>query len=168
MNKAVFLDRDGVLVEEVNYLSSPSQLVLIDDNVKESLQKLKDNGYIIIVITNQSGIGRGYFTLETLDEIHNKINEMVDYSIDYFFFCPHLPEDNCECRKPNPNMILTASEMFDIDSSQSWAIGDKISDTLSGKNAGCKTISVLTGYGETKYSDFTCSDINEAIELVCL
>jgi D-glycero-D-manno-heptose 1,7-bisphosphate phosphatase len=157
MNKAVFIDRDGTLNREVEFLSKPEQLQLIEGAV-EALQLLKKLGYKLIVITNQSGIARGYFTEKDLQKIHETLREMLKASgveLDAIYYCPHHPSEGnapyvqeCACRKPLPGMILAAAEQFQIDPAKSYMIGDKLSDIETGKNAGCRTILVQTGYGQ--------------------
>jgi D-glycero-D-manno-heptose 1,7-bisphosphate phosphatase len=155
-NKACFLDRDGVLIEEVNYLSSPSQIHIFENSYK-ALKLLKDNGYIIIIITNQAGVARGYFDEDNIQTIHNEIDRLLSIEnliIDKYYYCPHHPEGTvekysikCNCRKPAPGLIHQAVKDFNIDLKQSFLIGDKMSDINSAKNAGCFSILVKTGHG---------------------
>jgi len=151
-NKAIFLDRDGTLNIEVDYLKSPNELKLYPD-VKETLKKLKKMGYLLIIITNQSGIARGYLTIEKLNNIHKALNELCDNTIDDFFFCPHHPDITgpCTCRKPEPGLILKALKKYNIDKNKSFMIGDKYTDVLSGINAKLKnSYLILTGYGKNE------------------
>src|SRR5688572_16257077 len=111
---AVFIDRDGTLIEEVNYLSRVEDLRLFPYS-HEAVNLLKKSGFLIIVVTNQSGIGRGIYEPDDMQAIHDKIQEQLSGAIDAFYFCPHLPCDGCTCRKPNPGMIESASNDFDID-----------------------------------------------------
>ncbi|MGI8786888.1 MAG: D-glycero-alpha-D-manno-heptose-1,7-bisphosphate 7-phosphatase [Pyrinomonadaceae bacterium] len=144
---AVFIDRDGTLIEEVNFLSRLEDLRFFSYTT-EAIRLLKENGFLIIVVTNQSGIGRGIFTESAMREIHAQIQTDLTDEIDAFYFCPHLPTDGCACRKPNTGMIDAALEKFDIDLERSWIIGDKAIDVETGFNAGIKTAMVLTGYGQ--------------------
>lgn len=147
--KAVFLDRDGTLCEEVNYLSRPEDLKLFEFAAK-AIRLLNESGYLVIVITNQSGIARGFFNLETLRAIHCKLEGELAASgavLDAIYFCPHVSTDACRCRKPSVGMIEQAAEDFAIDLHGSWMIGDKSIDVETGINAGTKTALVLTGYG---------------------
>ena len=151
MKRAIFLDRDGVINKEVNYLSNPDDLELID-GVIEALKILRNLGYLLIIITNQAGVARGYFTESTLLKIHEKlirILEKNDVHLDDIFYCPHHPDftEICECRKPKPGMILSAQKKYDIDLNESFMVGDTLNDIQTGINAGCKTVLVLTGYG---------------------
>ncbi len=149
--KAIFLDRDGVINKEVSYLSNPNEFILLEGTI-EALNILKKKGFLLIIITNQAGIARGYFTEETLNDIHKKMVQILKkngISIDDIFYCPHHPKfsGSCECRKPNPGMILKAKIRYNINLENSYMIGDTLNDIKTGKNAGCKTILVLTGYG---------------------
>ena len=142
-NKAVFLDRDGVLNKKRDdYVKSIKELEIFP-NIGEEISKLKIKGFLIIVITNQSVINRKIITIRELEEIHSTIQKFLmksKTSIDKFYFCPHRPDENCECRKPNPGLIKQAINEFSIDASKSWMVGDSITDIQAGENAGCKTI----------------------------
>ena len=148
MNKfqnAIFLDRDGVINEKRDdYVKSVSELKIFSYAAK-SIKKLHDLGFVVIVITNQSAINRGLMTHNQLEIIHNTIQENLISSktkIDAFYFCPHKPDENCLCRKPNSELIVRASNDFDIDLKSSWMIGDNDSDVLAGKNAGCQGVKI--------------------------
>ena len=144
--KAVFLDRDGTLIEEVNYLHRVEDLQIFD-YAESAVKMLKENGFLIIVVTNQSGVGREMFGETDVAAIHEAIQETLESKIDAFYFCPHLPDAGCLCRKPNPGMIESASGDFEVDFENSWMIGDKAIDVETGFNARLKTALVLTGYG---------------------
>lgn len=144
---AAFIDRDGTLIEEVNFLSRVEDLQVFAFTA-EALRLLKQHGYWIIVVTNQSGIGRGLYTEAAMRSIHSEMQRRLDGVIDAFFHCPHLPESGCRCRKPRQGMIEDANRMFAIDMSRSWFIGDKLLDAETGWNAGIRTAMVRTGYGE--------------------
>ena len=144
--KTVFIDRDGTLIEEVNFLSRLEDLRFFPFT-DEAIRLLKENGFLIIVVTNQSGIGRKIFEEAAMHEIHEKIQEELTEKLDEFYFCPHLPDAGCVCRKPKLGMIETACARFSIDLENSWIIGDKAIDVETGFNAGIKTALVLTGYG---------------------
>jgi histidinol-phosphate phosphatase family protein len=148
-SKAVFLDRDGTICEDVNYLSRAKDLRIFPF-VAEAIKLLNNNNFLVILITNQSGIARGYFDENTLCEIHEKlVSELAlqGAALDQIYFCPHNTDDNCKCRKPKIGMIEQATEDFAIDLEKSWTIGDKAIDVELGFNAGTKTTLVLTGYG---------------------
>jgi len=145
IKKAVFIDRDGTLIEEVNFLSRLEDLRLFD-YTSEAIRLLRDDGFLIVVVTNQSGVGRRIFEESAMHAIHEKIQS--DLNLDAFYFCPHLPTDGCRCRKPSPGMIELATKDFPIDLENSWMIGDKTIDMETGFNAKIKTALVLTGYGQ--------------------
>jgi D-glycero-D-manno-heptose 1,7-bisphosphate phosphatase len=144
---AVFLDRDGTLVEEVNYLSDVKDLRLFPFTPK-AVADLTDAGYLIIVVTNQSGIGRGMFEERAMHEVHRQIQDELNGAVAGFYFCPHLPDEGCRCRKPDIAMIDAAAGDFPIDLENSWLVGDKRIDIETGHNAGLRTAMVLTGYGQ--------------------
>ena len=154
--KAVFLDRDGTINVEVQYLSNVEEFQFIP-GVPWALKRLKDAGFLVVVVTNQSGIGRGYYDEAALHSIHDHMHaELESYgvAIDACYFCPHHPEhasgdylQECSCRKPLPGMLLQAAEELDIDLAASFMIGDKLADVEAGINAGCTPLMVLTGYG---------------------
>jgi len=143
---AIFLDRDGTLVEEVNYLSRVEDLRLFPFSA-DAVRRLKEAGFLIIVVTNQSGIGRGIYTEAEMHAIHEAIQNELNGAIDAFYFCPHLPCDGCDCRKPKLGMIEAAARDLEIDVENSWMIGDKKIDVETGLSAGMRTALVLTGYG---------------------
>jgi D-glycero-D-manno-heptose 1,7-bisphosphate phosphatase len=148
-NKALFLDRDGVLIEYIPYLSHPNQ-VKIPLGAGEALKKWQDAGYLLIAITNQSGVGRGYFTISDVEAVHTQMlkeYECFDVYFQDIFVCPHQPSDNCKCRKPSPYMILQASEKHQLEVSQSFFIGDAASDIECAIRAGCNPVLLLTGRG---------------------
>ena len=144
---AVFLDRDGTLIEEVNFLSRVEDLRLFPYTA-DAIRLLKENGFLVIVVTNQSGIGRGVFDEAAMHSIHEQIQVELSGAIDGFYFCPHLPCDGCECRKPGLGMINSALEDFEIDMDRSWMIWDKNIDVETGGKANIRTAFVLTGYGQ--------------------
>lgn len=142
MNKALFLDRDGVINKEKNYLYKIEDFEFID-GVFETCKYFQEKGYLIIIITNQAGIARGKYTEDDYEILTNwmiKEFEKNDIQISKVYHCPHHPDfsGDCECRKPNPGMILQAQRDFDIDLSQSILVGDKNSDIEAGINAGIK------------------------------
>jgi histidinol-phosphate phosphatase family protein len=145
MNKAVFLDRDGVINKErKDYVKTVDELEIFE-NISKCIQELKKNNYLVIVITNQSAINRGLTSIQKINDIHNKIQNFLlkfNTKIDAFYFCPHRPDEHCLCRKPNSQMIIKASNDFDIDLQSSWMIGDNDSDVSAGQNAGCKSIKI--------------------------
>jgi histidinol-phosphate phosphatase family protein len=146
-NRAVFLDRDGTLAPDVNYCRRPADFNLFTD-VPQAVKTLNATGLKVIVITNQSGIARGYFTEETLAKIHNKMfNEIKQTGahIDAIYYCPHHPDDKCKCRKPGIALFQRAAHDLDVDLTQSFVIGDRDIDIKAGEAIGSKTLLVTTG-----------------------
>ncbi|MBU0743873.1 MAG: D-glycero-beta-D-manno-heptose 1,7-bisphosphate 7-phosphatase [Gammaproteobacteria bacterium] len=145
MIKLIILDRDGVINEDSpSYIRSPKEWGAIPGSL-EAIAKLNRGGYKVAVATNQSGIARGYYSLETLDAIHQKMldeTKAAGGEIAKIFFCPHGPEDNCECRKPKSGLLLQAAKHFEIDPSEILMIGDSMRDILAAKNCGAKAIFV--------------------------
>lgn len=152
--KTAFIDRDGTLIEEVNFLHRVEELRFFSFT-NEAIKLLKQNGFRVVVVTNQSGIGRGIYTEDDMHSIHNKIQEDLIEKLDAFYFCPHLPDFGCACRKPNLGMIEQAMRDFEIDFENSWMIGDKILDVDLGFNAKVKSALVKTGYGEKSIGELT-------------
>lgn len=146
LTPAIFLDRDGTLIEEVNFLSRVDDLRIFPFT-KTALEQFSAAGFLLFVVTNQSGIGRGLFTAEDMQNIHKALREEFGSLIRGFYYCPHLPDAGCDCRKPNTALIERAAGEHNIDLSRSWFIGDKDLDIQTGVNAGIKTCLVLTGYG---------------------
>jgi D-glycero-D-manno-heptose 1,7-bisphosphate phosphatase len=145
--KAVFIDRDGTLIEEVNFLHRVEDLRYFPFT-DEAVRRLKERGFLVVLVTNQSGIGRGIYTEDEMDAVHARIQADLTEKLDAIYFCPHLPDGECACRKPRLGMIESALADLPIDLENSWMIGDKILDVELGLNAGIKPIMVLTGYGE--------------------
>jgi D-glycero-D-manno-heptose 1,7-bisphosphate phosphatase len=136
--RAVFFDRDATLIEDKHYMHKVEDIVYYDDSFS-ALKRLQDKNYKIFIVTNQSGIGRGMFNEAQMHEVHNQI--IADYkdqaiTIDDIAFCPHSPDQKCDCRKPSPKMILDLAQRYDVDLSKSFMVGDKISDAEAGKNSG--------------------------------
>lgn len=155
---AVFLDRDGTINDDIGYLSNPDQLNIFSE-VPSAIKLINDSGLLAIVITNQSGIARGYFDEACVYSIHARINEILaetNARIDRFYFCPHHPTEGnpeyvkiCSCRKPNPGMLLKAAEELDIDLHRSYMVGDMPKDIEAARNVGAKGILVRTGNRES-------------------
>lgn len=143
---AIFIDRDGTLIEEVNFLSRVEDLRVFEFSVS-AIRALKDAGYLVIVVTNQSGIGRGIYTETDMHKIHDQMQTELGGAIDAFYFCPHLPDEGCICRKPGLGMIEAAQADFEINIERSWMVGDKKIDIETGWNGNLSTAMVLTGYG---------------------
>jgi len=143
--RAVFLDRDGTINEDPGYLSDVGKLKIIPGAV-EAVNLLKEEGFLIFIVTNQSGLARGLFGAEDLERIHHKLKEI--FPLDGISYCPHHPDEDCACRKPRPEMVRDIVDKFGIDLGESYLIGDALSDMETGQRAGCKSILVLTGKGK--------------------
>lgn len=144
---AVFLDRDGTLMREVNYCSDPKD-VAIFPGVPEALEQLRAAGYKLIVISNQAGIGRGYFTEAQYRLVEAEVARAVQpATFDAVYFCPDHPDRPTDFRKPAPGMVLAAQRDHQLDLARSFFIGDKAIDIECGRNAGVRTVLVKTGYG---------------------
>jgi D-glycero-D-manno-heptose 1,7-bisphosphate phosphatase len=150
MNRAVFLDRDGTMIAEVNYLSRPDQ-IKIYPATRTGLKKLCDQGFLLFIVSNQSGVGRGYFTLADVDKVNEALcNDLArdGVRIRKIYIAPEKPEDPSYGRKPLPQFLFDARGEFGLDLSQSFIIGDKLIDLECGWNAGVKkSVLVRTGYG---------------------
>lgn len=159
MNKAIFIDKDGTLIENVPYNTNVEHITLTE-GAGEGLALLKQAGYKIIIVTNQAGVAKGFFPEEDIFAVRDRIAELLEtyaVTIDDFYYCPHHPEGiikeyaiDCSCRKPLPGMITSAARKHTIDTTQSWMIGDILHDVEAGNRAGCKTILLDTGY-ETEW-----------------
>ena len=171
MNRAVFLDRDGTIAKDVHYCRRPEDFILFDGAAK-AVNFLNKQGFKVIVITNQSGIARGYFTEETLAKIHQKLQYEIAREgghIDAIYYCPHHPDDNCECRKPKTSLVLQAARDFDIDLEHSFMVGDLQMDVDLGKSAGCRTILVVNGtpvYKGSAAPDAIVPDLTEMADII--
>jgi len=150
MNRAVFLDRDGTLNVEKNYLSDPEQLQVFP-GAGPALRRLMEAGFKLFIITNQSGIGRGYYTEDDMHRVNARLSEVLaadGVRFEKVYFSPESPEQPSQTRKPSPQLLFDARDEFGIDLAQSYMIGDKIIDVECGRNAGVKkSILVRTGYG---------------------
>ncbi len=169
--KAVFLDRDGTIIKDVHYLNRIEDMELLP-LAKEGLTLLKECGFKLIVVSNQSGVGRGYFSVDFVNETHRILNEMLGGLIDEFYFCPHLPEDNCSCRKPKTGLIDEAVKEFGINKDKSFVVGDKESDIELGLNAGITPFLIVSRNNEellkkTKAKRFF-ANLFEVARWICL
>jgi histidinol-phosphate phosphatase family protein len=168
---AAFIDRDGTLIEEVNFLSNVGDLRVFP-HTADALRLLKENGFWIVVVTNQSGIGRGIYSEADMHAIHDAMQAELGGAIDAFYFCPHLPDEGCECRKPGLGMLNFAQRDLEIDLDRSWMIGDKRIDVETGRAAKIGAALVLTGYGmEHQHQleqapDVIGDDLLKAVELI--
>ena len=150
MSRAIFLDRDGTLIVEKNYLSDPAQVELLPE-VPRALKRLQDAGFKLFIVTNQSGIGRGYYTLEDMHRVHGRLSVLLAQDgvrIDQIYFAPEAPDQPSRGRKPSPQFLFDARDEFGVDLGQSYLIGDKLIDLQCGWSAGVKKcLLVRTGYG---------------------
>lgn len=141
LHKAIFFDRDGVINKErKDYVKTVSELEIFP-NIVIPIKKLIKMGFLIVVITNQSAINRGFTTHQDVSDIHSRIQQFLqknDARIDNFYYCPHKPDEHCDCRKPNPGLILRAVSELKIDLQKSWMIGDNETDVEAAVKAGCK------------------------------
>jgi D-glycero-D-manno-heptose 1,7-bisphosphate phosphatase len=170
VEKAIFLDRDGTLMRDVGYCSKPGDVELLE-GVGELLPKLKAAGFKLVIVTNQSGIGRGYFTEEDFWSVQHEFEKQLGPGvIDAAYFCADTPQNESERRKPNPGMLLEAARELDIDLEQSYMVGDKASDTQAGMRAGVRA-TILYGGGaghDPTASDatFVAKNFNEVVEFI--
>jgi D-glycero-D-manno-heptose 1,7-bisphosphate phosphatase len=153
---ALFLDRDGTLCELVPYLHEPSRVRLVPGS-GTALRAAREAGYRLVVVTNQGGIARGFFTPEDVDAVHAAVQAALapcGVQIDAFYTCPHHPDFTgaCSCRKPQPGLLQRAGRELDLDLQRSYMIGDTIEDVQAGVRAGCKGILVMTGYGADQFA----------------
>lgn len=181
MDKVVFLDRDGTINIEKNYLYRPEDFEFIS-GAACAIKNLNDNGFKVVVVTNQAGVARGYYSEEDVNNLHDYIDKRLkEYGahIDMYIYCPHHPENGigkykciCSCRKPATGMFEKAADIYDIDMEKSWMVGDNVGDMEAGKNFGLKTILVSTGYGKKVMAekkvlfDYYKKDLGEAAEYI--
>lgn len=163
-------DRDGTLIAEKNYLADPAQIELLP-GAREAVDRLRAAGYGLIVVTNQSGVGRGYFGMDAVLAMNQRLEELLG-SFDGIYVCPHAPADECDCRKPKPGLLQQASEELGFVASDCVVIGDKDVDVGLAHNAGAKGVLVTTGYGAGHLAagrvrpDFVAGDLLTAAQWV--
>lgn len=181
MKKAVFLDRDGTINVEKHYLYKPEDFEFLP-GVIDGLKRLQDHGYLLVIITNQSGIARGYYTESDFHKLNDYMLTLLEkrgIHIAKVYYCPHLPNGSiegyrkeCECRKPRLGMFYKAKEDFDIDMSKSWAVGDKFRDIEISKVSDCKGVLLSTNLniGDRNNSGkyFQASNFVEAVNIIML
>ena len=158
MNRAIFLDRDGVLIHNrAKYIRSWDEVKIYPFTFK-AISALRKFQHKIIILTNQSAIGRGFVDTKTIDEINQKLKDRIEANggrIDGIYLCPHAPQDHCDCRKPKPGLVYQAQKDFDIDLENSWLIGDAYSDLQTGVNSGIKNLILLqTGRGKKQWNNY--------------
>ncbi len=162
--QAVFLDRDGTIIYDRNYLIDPAGVSLLP-GAAEGLARLYAAGYLLILVTNQSGIGRGYFTWDTLNAQHEQLRKLLAHEGVVFHdirVCPHTPKDRCRCRKPCSGLLIDAAKEHGVELSASYMIGDKPADIQAGRTAGCRTIAL----GGIAQADMRAAGLAEAAELI--
>jgi len=167
--KALFLDRDGTINEDVGYLYQEEKLKILP-SVPEALQFFQSKGYLLIVISNQSGVGKGLYRAEDVEKINQKIQEELSHKgvrIDAFYFCPHHPDQGCPCRKPSPGLFLKAIHEWNIDPSLSINVGDTLRDLEAGIRSGIKkNFLVLTGKGKETLKNLEEFPLREKVEII--
>jgi len=170
----VLLDRDGTIIKERHYLSDPQQVELLA-GAAEGLRQMQEMGLGAIAVTNQSGIGRGFFDEKRLWEIHQRMLELLTAEsvfLEDIYFCPHTPADNCSCRKPLSGLVEQAAEKYGFNPQDSFVIGDKPCDIELGQRVGAITFLVRTGYGaevaanQTVAPDYVVDDLLEAARII--
>jgi D-glycero-D-manno-heptose 1,7-bisphosphate phosphatase len=166
VRRAVFMDRDGTISEEVGYVNHPSRYKVFPF-AAEAVRRLNEAGWLAILVTNQAGVARGYFKEELIGEVHKVLTTELEREgarLDAIYYCPHHPtvgeppfRFDCDCRKPRPGLLLRAAVELDLDLSRSWMVGDRYSDTELARRAGAHSAFVLTGYGrgEIEYQSET-------------
>jgi len=173
-NRAVFIDRDGTINVNYGYISDPDDFKMYP-GVAKGIKLLNEKGFKIIVITNQSGIARGYFSKGVLENIHEKMKKELSNkgaNVDAIYYCPHHPDEHCNCRKPNPGLLEKAVKEFDIDTEKSFIIGDRMLDVEVGYKIGCKTVLVPEDKEKVKKEmeesnvepDVICDDFYSGVE----
>lgn len=177
MNRAVFIDRDGVIIQEPpHYPHTNDQMILIP-KTGDAIRLLNENDFRIVIVTNQAGVAKGYYTEDdviSFNKLMIKELERFGVRIDAVLYCCHNPSANCDCRKPKSGMLKDAEKKLDIDLKRSFMIGDKKIDIDTGKNVGSKTCLVLTGHGTEelkKYDigyDFIAKDLYDAVEKILI
>lgn len=183
MNKAIFLDKDGTLLVNVPFNVDPALMVL-HKNIIDGLKIFQEHDYLLIVVTNQSGVARGYFREVEVLNVKIRLEKLLEEAgvyLDGFYYCPHHPDGiikeyaiTCDCRKPAPGMLLKAASEFRIDLTRSWMIGDILNDVESGNRVACKTI-LIDNKNETEWNlnekrtpDIVAANIDEAAELLLM
>ncbi len=169
----VLLDRDGTLIAERNYLARVEDVELLPGTAP-GLRLLQDAGFGLVVLTNQSGLGRGYFDWAVLNAVHSHLTQLLankGVSLTAYYVCPHTPDDNCDCRKPQPGMVQRAAEELHFDPAESFVIGDKPCDLELGRAVGAVTFLVRTGYGalwerEGLQADYIVDDVLAAAHII--
>ena len=173
-NKAVFVDRDDTISRDVPYCSCPADFGLLP-GAGNGIRLLNQQAFKVIVVTNQSGVARGYFTAEMLERIHQKMcAELAEYEahVDAIYYCPHHPDEGCECRKPKPKLAFQAIKQLNIDCRQSFAVGDRLMDVELARAIGCKSVMIPSEAGKEElesssvFPDHITSDLESAAKWI--
>jgi len=171
--KALFLDRDGTIIADTDYPNDPDRVEFVP-GTPDALRQIQKE-FELIVISNQSGVGRGLITYGEFQQVHKRFIKLLkEEKIDIagIYYCVHAPEDECDCRKPSPKMILDAADQHDIDLSASIMIGDKMSDVIAGNRAGCRSVLITSSKRvesddiKEENADFIASDLNHALKWI--
>jgi len=185
MRRAVFIDRDGTISEEVGYINHLSRFRLFS-YAAPAIRHLNENDWLAVLVTNQAGVARGYFSEDMIKAVHGAMIAELESSgakLDAVYYCAHHPSVgeppyrfDCECRKPKPGLIVRAAEKYDIDLDESWMVGDRYSDVELARNAGLKSAFVLSGYGRgewehqraawTEQPDLIAENLLEAVQMI--
>ncbi len=168
MSPFVALDRDGTVIEERPYLSDPAQVMLLP-NAAAGMHALRDAGLELALVTNQSGVGRGFFGLDTVHRVNERVLALLareGVTVDAIFVCPHRPEERCACRKPGTGMLERAARTFGAAPAQAFVIGDKLCDIEMGRRAGATTFLVRTGWGQETVAQPQARPHNVAADLL--
>ena len=167
-SKAAFLDRDGTIIEEKDFIKTADQIEFVPGSI-EAIKLLRNLGYKIVVVSNQSGIGRGILTEKMVTDVNASFLRRLEdegAAADALYFCPHHPDDDCDCRKPKTGMIKRAVRELELDLKDAVVIGDKLADIQLGKNIGATTVLMLTGYGRKVLDELTDSNPDEKPDFV--
>ncbi len=183
MKKAIFLDKDGTLIKDIPYNIKPEFIELQPDLIN-GLKKLQAAGFIFVIVSNQSGVARGYFRENALIKVESRIRALLrsqDLYLEGFYYCPHHPEGylaayrkNCLCRKPAPGMFFEAAREIDINLYQSWMIGDILDDVEAGNRAGCRSVLINNGHetiwklSDKRIPDLMAPSINRAADMLLI
>lgn len=158
--RAVFLDRDGTIIDDAGYLRDPGRVRLLP-GAPEALNRLRNRGYRLVVVSNQSGVGRGLLTREDLENVHRRMaQELAGHGValDGAYYCPHAPWEGCGCRKPSPGLLIKAAEEMGLDMHRSFMVGDKLSDISAGRRAGCRAVLLSLTPGPSLDLGENCAD----------
>ena len=185
--RAVFMDRDGTISEEVGYVNHPSRYRVFPYSA-EAVRILNESGWLAILVTNQAGVARGYFSEDVIGTVHDVLRRELESAgahLDAIYYCAHHPNVgeppyrlDCHCRKPKPGLIRRAAAEFDVDLGRSWMIGDRYSDTELARNAGTRAAFILSGYGRGEWEyqralwehqpDLVAEDLLEAVKKIVM